>query len=162
MYNKCLYYYITVVMICGVKVMRIETLAGGGGGGVGGGEVSLVRVLIEWIRRRYVTGTSTIRQLRSPGPSPFRCKNGLLLERRRARFSVFSDYKTTAERLKILYCLKKKSYYRRRRYWIHVINLQRETYGEFYRLVDEVLIDEEKVLMLVLYKHETMYFPVAA
>ena len=43
-----------------------------------------LRVLTEWIRRRHVTGTSTIRQLRSPGPSPFRCKNGLSLERRRA------------------------------------------------------------------------------
>ena len=67
-----------------------------------------------------------------------------------------------AEWLTIVYCLKKKRYYRRRRYWIHGINLQRETYGEFYYLVDKVLIDEGKVLMLVLNKNETMYFPFAA
>ena len=41
---------------------------------------------------------------------------------------------------------------------IHRINLQREIYGEFYHLVDEVLIDEEKCLSLY-YKNETMYFP---
>ena len=58
----------------------------------------------------------------------------------------FSDYRMAADCLTIFYCLKKKRYYRGRRYGIHRINLQRETYGEFYHLVDEVLIDEEKCL----------------
>ena len=61
----------------------------------------------------------------------------------------FSDYKMAAEWLTILYCLKKKRYYRRRRCWIHRINMQREIYGEFYHLVDEVLIDEEKCLSYI-------------
>ena len=61
----------------------------------------------------------------------------------------FSDCKMAAGWLTIVYCLKKKCYYRRRRYWIHRINLQREIYGEFYYLVDEVLIDEEKCLSYI-------------
>ena len=32
---------------------------------------------------------------------------------------------------------------------IHRINLQREIYGEFYHIVDEVLIDEEKCLSYI-------------
>ena len=71
----------------------------------------------------------------------------------RACFSVFSDYNMAAEWLTILYCLKKKRCYRRRRYWIHGINLQREIYGEFYYLVDEVLIDEEKCLSYIRMRH---------
>ena len=67
----------------------------------------------------------------------------------RAHFSFFSEYKMAAEWLIILYCLKKKRYYRRQRYWIHRINMQREIYGEFYHIVDEVVIDEEKCLSYI-------------
>ena len=56
-----------------------------------------------------------------------------------------------------MHCLKKKGYYRRRRYWIHRINLQREIYGEFYHLVDEVLIDEEKCLSYIRMRPCTFY-----
>ena len=110
-------------------------------------------------RHQHVTCTSTIRQLRHPGPSPFRCKNGLSLEQRSAGwqnvqavpcpFSVFSDYNMAANGLTILYCLKRKRYNRRRRHWIHRINLQIENNGEFYHLVDELLIDEEKCLSYI-------------
>ena len=75
----------------------------------------------------------------------------------RARFTVFSDYKMAAEWLTILYCLKKKRYYRRQRYWIHTINLQRETYGGFYHLVDEFLIDEEKCLSYIRMRPSTFH-----
>ena len=74
---------------------------------------------------------------------------GKMFNPSRACFSVFSDYKMATGWLTILYCLKKKRYHRRRRYWIHRINLQRETYGEFYHLVDEVLIDEENCLSYI-------------
>ena len=75
---------------------------------------------------------------------------GKMFNPSRARFSVFSDYKMAVEWLTIiLYCLKKKRYYRRRRCWIHRFNLQRETYGKFYHLEDEVLIDEEKCLSYI-------------
>ena len=118
--------------------------------------------MTEWIRRRHVTGTSTIRQLRSPGPSPFRCNKRTVAGTATCWVAkclihpvpvlvlfFFSDYKMAVEWLTILYCLKKKRYYRRRRYWFHRINLQRETYGKFYHLVDEVLIDEEKCLSYI-------------
>ena len=92
----------------------------------------------------------------------FRCKNGLCLKPRRGEWqncqsvpcpfqccSFFSDHKMAAEWLTILYCSKKKHYHRRRRYSIYRINLQREIYREFYHLVDEVLIDEEKCLSYI-------------
>ena len=40
---------------------------------------------------------------------------GKMFNPSRARFSVFSDYKMAARWLTILYCLKEKSFYRRRR-----------------------------------------------
>ena len=103
---------------------------------------------------RRQSGTCAVLARRLSGAKTDRRWNGDVLGGKmfnppRARFNVFPDYKMAAEWLTILYCLKKKRYYKRRRYWIHRINLQRETYGEFYHLVDEVLIDEEKCLSYI-------------
>ena len=62
-----------------------------------------------------------------------------------------------AEILTILYCLKKKNCYRRRRYWVHSIHQKRETYGEFYHLVDEVLNDEEQCLKYLRMRPSSFY-----
>lgn len=62
-----------------------------------------------------------------------------------------------AEMLTLLYCLKKRQCYNRRRFWVHKIHQRREIYGEFHHLVDEVLGDEEKCLAYIRMKPSTFH-----
>ena len=60
-----------------------------------------------------------------------------------------SDYKDGCRMVDNFVLFEKGTLLQEAKMLIHRINLQREIYGEFYHLVDEVLIDEEKCLSYI-------------
>ena len=68
---------------------------------------------------------------------------------------VLSVFTKTTERLQLVLLLWLKRR-RKRRYWVHPIFQQRETFGEYHHLMQQVLNDEEKCLAYIRMRPDTL------